>query len=84
MLFGKNKRAIQVSVVKTSPKKTEDSDNTMAAAIGESSARLVNELARDFVKYAAGAIVGAVVVIKAADTLSQIAVKKTKSADNDK
>ena len=84
MLFGKNKRAIQVSVVKTSPKKTEDSDNPMAAAIGESSARLVNELAKDFVKYAAGAIVGAVVVIKAADTLSQIAVKKTKSADNEK
>lgn len=78
------KRAIQVSVVKTSPKKGEDSEPTMAGAIGESSARLVNELAKDFVKYAAGAIVGAVVIIKAADTLSQIAIKKTKSADNDK
>lgn len=78
------KRAIQVSVVKTNPKKTEDSEPTMASAIGESSARLVNELAKDFVKYAAGAIVGVIVIAKAADTLSQIAVKKTKSADNDK
>jgi hypothetical protein len=77
------KRAIQVSVVKTSPKKTEDPESTMATAIGESSARLVNELAKDFVKYAAGAIIGVVVLYKAADTLSQIAVKKTKSADND-
>lgn len=75
--------AIQTQIVKA-PKKTEDSDPTMASAIGESSARLVNELAKDFVKYAAGAIVGAVILYKAADTLSQIAVKKTKSADNDK
>ena len=78
------KRAIQVSVVKASPKKTEDSANPAATAIGESSARLVTELAKDFVKYAAGAVVGAVILYKAADTLSQIAVKKTKSADNDK
>lgn len=79
------RRAIQVSVVKTSPKKGEDSETpTMASAIGESSARLVNELAKDFVKYAAGAVVGVIVIAKAADTLSQIAVKKTKSADNDK
>lgn len=78
------KRVIQVSVVKTSPKKTEDSDPTMTSAIGESSARLVNELAKDFVKYASGAVVGAVVVYKFVDTLSQIAVKKTKSADNEK
>jgi hypothetical protein len=75
--------AIQTRLVRT-PKKTENSDPTMADAIGESSARLVNELAKDFVKYAAGAIVGAVVIIKVADTLSQIAVKKTKSADNEK
>jgi len=75
--------AIQTRLVRT-PKKTEDSESTMAGAIGESSARLVNELAKDFVKYAAGTIVGAIVVIKAADTLSQIAVKKTKSADNEK
>jgi len=78
------RRAIQVSVVKTDPKKTDGSDPTMASAIGESSARLVNELAKDFVKYAAGAVLGAVVVYKFADTLSQIAVKKTKSADNEK
>lgn len=78
------KRAIQVSVVKTSPKKTEDSEPTMESAIGESSARLVNELAKDFIKYATGAVLGAVVVYRFADTLSQIAVKKTKSADNTK
>lgn len=78
-----NRFAIQTRFVKT-PKKTEDSDPTMVSAIGESSARLVNELAKDFVKYAAGAVVGAVILYKAADTLSQIAVKKTKSADNEK
>lgn len=82
MLF--RKRAIQVSVVKAASKKTEGSDSAAATAIGESSARLVTELAKDFAKYAAGAIIGAIVVYKAADTLSQIAVKKTKSADNEK
>jgi hypothetical protein len=78
-----NRFAIQTRLVKN-PKKTENSDPTMAAAVGESSARLVNELAKDFVKYAAGVILGGIVLYKAADTLSQIAVKKTKSADNEK
>lgn len=78
-----NRFAIQTRLVKN-PKKNQDSDPTMADAIGESSARLVNELAKDFVKYAAGAVAGAVVLYKVADTLSQIAVKKTKSADNEK
>jgi hypothetical protein len=75
--------AIQTKVVRT-PKKGEDSEPTMATAIGESSARLVNELAKDFVKYATGAVLGGIVVYKAVDTISQIAVKKTKSADNEK
>ena len=75
--------AIQTKVVRT-PKKAEDSEPTMATAIGESSARLVNELAKDFVKYATGAVLGGIVLYKAVDTISQIAVKKTKSADNDK
>jgi len=75
--------AIQARLVKNQ-KKTEDSDPTMADAIGESSARLVNELAKDFVKYTAGAVAGAVVLYKVVDALSQIAVKKTKSADNEK
>lgn len=75
--------AIQTRLVRT-PKKDENSEPTMASAVGESSARLFNELAKDFVKYAAGAIIGGLVVYKAADTLSQIAVKKTKSADNEK
>ena len=78
-----NRFAIQTRFVKT-PKKTEDSEPTMASAIGESSARLVNELAKDFVKYATGAVLGGIVVYKAVDTISQIAVKKTKSADNEK
>lgn len=76
------KRAIQVRVVKTNPN-TENPTDPMASAIGESSARLVNELAKDFVKYAAGAVVGGIVVYKFVDTLSRIALKKTKSADND-
>jgi hypothetical protein len=75
--------AIQTKLVRA-PKKTDDSDSTMDDAIGESSARLVNELAKDFVKYAAGAVIGAVVLYKAADTVSQIVIKKTKSADTDK
>jgi hypothetical protein len=74
---------IQTSLVRN-PKKTDNSDPTMADSIGESSARLVNELAKDFVKYAAGAVLGAVVLYKAADTVSQIVIKKTKSADNEK
>lgn len=74
--------AIQTRLV-TTPKKTDNPDPTMANAVGESSARLVNELAKDFVKYAAGAVLGGIVLYKAADTVSQIIIKKTKSADND-
>lgn len=77
-----NRFAIQTRLVKN-PKKTVSENDTMAEAVGESSARLVNELAKDFVKYAAGAIIGVIVISTATDTLRQIAVKKTKSADNE-
>jgi hypothetical protein len=77
-----NRFAIQTRLVKN-PKKTETSDPTMADAIGESSARLVTELAKDFVKYATGAVVAGVILYKAADTASKIVIKKTRSADND-
>jgi hypothetical protein len=74
-------RAVQVRVVKTD--NTENTTDPLATAVGESSARLVNELAKDFVKYAAGAVVAGIAVYKIFDTVSQIAVKKTRSADND-
>lgn len=77
------RRAIKVSVVKEPKKTTSESTPTMEMHIAESTANVINGLAKDLAKYTALAVVGAVVAIKAADTLSQIAVKKTKSADKE-
>lgn len=45
--------------------------------------KLITERSKEVVKYVALAVVGTYAAVKAIDTLSQIAVKKTKSADNE-
>lgn len=81
-MFGnkKNKRAVQVTFVKN-----KDGDS----AIGEDkvlhpdTVKLITERSKEVVKYVAFAVVGVYATVKTIDTLSQIAVKKTKSADNE-
>ena len=76
------RRAVQLTFVKK-PESTQESTTPMEKHIAESTANVINGIAKDIAKYTAIAVVGAVVAIKAADTLSQIAVKKTKSADKE-
>lgn len=74
-------RAIQIQAVK--PKKNEDSASGESKILHPDSVKLIAERSKDVVKYTALAVIGAYAAIKTIDTLSQIAVKKTKSADQD-
>lgn len=76
------RRAIQVSYVKT-PKIDTTATPEEAAQIGATTAELVTETAKDVLRKAAIAVGAVIIAYKVADTLSQIAVKKTKSADQE-
>jgi hypothetical protein len=73
-------REIRIKMSKTP--KHNDNVPTMEERIGEASADIVNDVAKDILKRAAIAVGAIVVVIKVVDILGEIAVKKTKSADN--
>jgi hypothetical protein len=81
-VFRRNKLAAQVTLVKTP--KAKDSTPGEDKILHPETAKLITERSKEVVKYVALTVVGVYIAIKAADTLSQIAVKKTKSADNDK
>lgn len=72
------KRAVQVSLVKTD-KTTPDEDKYLRPE----TVSLIAERSKEVAKYVALTVVGAYAAIKTIDTLSQIALKKTKSADNE-
>lgn len=78
-MFLKN-REIRVKLSKTP--KDENHKPTIEEHIGEAAGELVNEIAKDILKRAAIAVSVVIVAYKAVDTISQIAIKKTKSADN--
>lgn len=79
-MLGRNKkRAVQVSFVKTDDKKaTPDEDKYLRPE----TVKLITERSKEVAKYFALTAVGVYAAVKTIDTLSQIAVKKTKSADN--
>lgn len=67
-------------------KKDENKDEipeTTIEELTEDSANYIEDVGKELIKYFAIAAVTAYVVIKAVDTASKIAVKKTKSADNE-
>lgn len=76
------KKAIQFSVV-DKPKTAEDTPSIQDKILDPKNAKLIAEHGKDVIKCLALTVVGAYAVFKTIDTLSQIAVKKTKSADND-
>ena len=81
-MFGKkNKRAVQVTFVKTD--KNENSTPGEDKVIHPDTVKLIAERSMEVVKYVAITMVGVYATVKTIDTLSQIAVKKTKSADNE-
>jgi hypothetical protein len=76
-----NRYAIKPVLVKT-PKENKDSSATMEERIGTASGELVTEIAKDVLKRTAITVGVIIVAIKVVDILGEIAVKKTKSADN--
>lgn len=74
------KYKIETKLVKTP--KNEDSAIKMEERIGTASGELVTEIAKDVLKRTAITIGVIVVTMKVIDILGEIAVKKTKSADN--
>lgn len=81
-MFGKPKkqRAVQVQFVKTDDKgKTAPGEDKF---LRPETVQLVAEKSKEVAKYVALTAVAAYAAVKTIDTLSKIAVKKTKSADN--
>lgn len=64
-------------------KDKDETPETTVEELTEESANLIEDVGKELIKYFAIAAVTAYVVIKAVDTASKIAVKKTKSADNE-
>jgi len=80
-MLGRNKkpkRAIQVSYVKTDKESEPGNDKVLHPE----TVKLIADRSKEVVKFVAITVVGAYAAFKTVDTLSQIAIKKTKSADN--
>jgi hypothetical protein len=79
-MFFKN-REVRIKLSKTND--PDDHEYTsMDDVITPDNAKLLEETGKKLAMYSALAVTSVIVVFKVADTLSQIAVKKTKSADN--
>lgn len=76
------KHAITVSMSKK-PSNGKDASPDDGKIIHPDTVKLIAERSKEVVKFIAITAVGAYAAIKAIDTLSEIAVKKTKSADNE-
>lgn len=65
--------------------KTDDNENTNSGEdkiLRPETVQLISEKSKEVAKYVALTAVSAYAAVKVIDTLSKIAVKKTKSADN--
>ncbi len=74
-------REFRVRLAKTD--NNEETAPTLEEVLNPDSAKLIEEAGKRLVKYTTIAIGAIIVTAKLADTLSEIAVKKTKSADKD-
>lgn len=81
-MFGNpKKRSLRISLDKDDNKgKTTPGENK---TLRPETVQLITERTKDVAKYVALTAVGAYAAVKFIDTLSQIAIKKTKSADNE-
>lgn len=83
-MFGTKKKAIQLTVVdKPKTKKADNAAPGEDKVIHPDSVKLIAEQGKIVVGYVALAAIGVYAAVKTIDTVSQIAIKKTKSADND-
>lgn len=76
--FNRKKRAVQVSFVKTD----KDAAPSEGNAIQPETVALISERAKEVAKFVAITGVAAYAAVVTIRTLSEIALKKTKSADN--
>lgn len=82
-MFGK-KKAVQLTIVdKPKTKKADDSTLEDSHILHPDSVKAIADHGKTLVKHVALAAIGVYAAVKTIDTVSQIAVKKTKSADND-
>lgn len=72
-------RSLRISVVKDDKAKTAPGEDK---ELRPETVQLVTEKSKEVAKYVAFTVVAAYAAFKTIDTLSKIAVKKTKSADN--
>jgi len=81
-MFGKNKpkRSVQVSIVKDKDKNDNQGENNF---LRPETVAVIADRTKEVAKYVAITAVAAYAAVKTIDTLSEIAVKKTKSADNE-
>jgi hypothetical protein len=78
MFRSNKKRSVQVTLVKT-PKTGEPDEDKK---IHPDTVNLVTEKTKDVVKFLALTAIVAYGAVKAIDTMSEVVIKKTKSADN--
>lgn len=76
----KKKPAIQLTFV---PKKKADATHEESHILHPDTVDQIAGKAKSVVKHVAIAVIGVYAAVKVIDTASQIAIKKTKSADND-
>lgn len=74
-------RELRIRTVNT--KKIDNAPTTVDEPLNPDTVKLIEETGIRFVKRLVITVVAAVVAIKVIDTLGEIAVKKTKSADNE-
>ena len=65
-------------------KKQKDPESAKDKFLRPEQVDLIAEKTKEVAKYVALAVIGTYAAVKTIDTVSQIAVKKTKSADNEK
>ena len=65
-------------------KKQKDSESVKDKFLRPDQVALIAEKTKEVTKFIALAVIGTYAAVKTIDTVSQIAVKKTKSADNEK
>lgn len=74
-------REFRIRVAKTDEGVNEETTPTLEQVLNPDSVQLIEETGNRFVKNLAITVVAVVAAVKIIDTLSEIAVKKTKSAD---
>jgi hypothetical protein len=83
-VFSLRNKSVLVTYDPKLVKQPKESAPEKAKVLQPSTVELITERSKEVLKFVAITAVGAYAAVKTIDTLSQIAVKKTKSADNEK